>query len=294
MRRIPSAAILLAAPLMLAAPAAAGGLALGDIDPLHLELPAQDEAMADGPISAGTRFYARLAGWYTMLDTTLQYGTSLNSAPLPIDLEDTLGLDTDLLTLRGNFGFHIADRFHLDFGINGPFNYDEDSGNTSFTFGDFSYNGSVHSEIDFVTFDADFAYDLVKEQDFRFWLGAGVRAMAISIEIQGQATDQNGNPVGNQTEEVDAGVGIPVVGLGIRWDMSRNFYFAAKGMGLYVGNYGNAYDASAELGWDFAHNFGLFAGFRFTHFEADIDQDDLDFEIDSDLLGPYAGVEVRF
>src|SRR5687767_694375 len=99
MRRMPSAAILLAAPLMLAASAAAGGLGLADIDPLHLELPAQDEAMANGPISAGTRFYARLAGWYTMLDTTLQYGTSLNSAPLPIDLEDTLGLDTDLLTL---------------------------------------------------------------------------------------------------------------------------------------------------------------------------------------------------
>jgi hypothetical protein len=86
-----------------------------------------------------------------------------------------------------------------------------------------------------------------------------------------------------------------VVGLTGRWDFTRNFYVAAKGMGIYAGNYGNVLDASAEVGWDFTRNFGIFAGYRYQHFEVDdVGVDDFDLTFDASVYGPYAGVAVRF
>lgn len=251
-------------------------------------------AAAADPISSGTQFYFRVGAWYTMLGASLAYGSTVNGAPVNLDLEDTLNYDTDVLTLRGQFGFHVEDRWHFEFGISGPFGYDGDT-TQAFSFGDYTYSGNVHTEVDAVSFEGDFFYDVVHERDFRLGLGAGARAVLLHFEVQGTATDSGGNNAGFRDDDLDAGAILPVVGLNLRWDFSRNFYLAAKGMGIYVGHYGNAYDASAEIGWDFTRNIGIFAGYRISHLESDFDEiDDLDFEVDGTMQGPYAGLEVRF
>jgi hypothetical protein len=280
-------------------PVLAGSVVAGDGSGLRLDLPGEPEpAPADGgadlPVSHGTRFYFRISGWYTTLDAELAYGESVNTDVVDLDFERTLGYDTDLLTLRGEFGFTIGERMHLDFAANGPFNYDGDT-TQSISFGDFSYGATAHTELDFVTFEADFSYDVIHEDKFRLGLGAGLRGVFMHFEVDGQATDSNGNPVGSRSEDLDAGAALPVIGLGARWDLSRHFYLAAKGMGIYAGNYGNAFDASAEVGWDFTRNFGVFAGYKYQHFEVDdIGADDFDLTFDESLYGPYAGVAVRF
>jgi hypothetical protein len=256
----------------------------------------QDDALAPegGRISDGTRFYFRIAGWYTMLESDLEYGDPLNGASSILDIEDTLNYDTDLLTLRGEFGFRFADRFHVDFAIDGPFNYDGQS-SQSFTFGDRTFDADSESELDAISLEGNFCFDLLQKDNFSLWIGAGVRALLFRFEATGQATDEDGNSLGTETEELEAGAALPVVGLGIRWDLSRNIYLAAEGMGIYAGDYGNAYDVSAEIGWDFVRNFGIFAGYRFSHLEAEVDDvDGFDLDLDGTIHGPYAGIEVRF
>lgn len=249
---------------------------------------------SDLPISAGTNFYFRIAGWYTALDANLAYGDSVNLGVVDLDFERTLNYDLDLLTMRGEFGFTIAKRFHLDFAANGPFNYD---GNTSQTisFRDYSFAGNAHTELDFVTLEADFSYDVISKDRFRLWVTGGVRGMLMHFEVSGQATDSGGNFVGSRDDDIDAIAALPVLGLGARWDVSRNFYLSAKGVGFYAGQYGNSYDLMAEAGWDFTRHFGIFAGFKYQHLEVDeVSIDDYDLSFDSSLYGPYAGVAVRF
>lgn len=245
-------------------------------------------------ISSGTKYYFRIAGWYTALDANLTYGDSVNLGTVDLDFDRVLGYDMDLLTLRGAFGFSIADKFHLDFGINGPLNYDGRLTQDA-SFDNLLFSANSSSELDMIGLDADFSWDFVRKEKIRVALVGGIRAALFHFEIEGQATDRNGNVIASQREELDAGAAIPVVGLSSRWDFSRNFYLSGKAVGLYAGDYGNAYDLYAEVGWDFTRNFGAYAGFRYTHFEAsNIDIDDVDLEFDYSLYGPYVGIEVRF
>ena len=76
----------------------------------------------------------------------------------------------------------------------------------------------------------------------------------------------------------------------IRWDITEHFHVAAGAGGIYLGNYGGFFDAAAEIGVDFSENLGLYGGYRWMHAEADVS----DVDLDINLRGFFAGLEIRF
>jgi hypothetical protein len=243
-------------------------------------------------VSDGAVIRVRASGWFTQLTGEGNFGEPIPGTTTQIDLTDTLGLDDDKVALSASVGINLGKqgRWHFDGGFNGPFNYDGTSDPINISFNDFQFTGIVESEADINIYQFDLGYDIIKSSPFTLTIGPGGRLVDIEASVTGTASENGTGATEVRTETVDALVPLPGLGLGARVDLTPNIYAKAFGRGIYLGNLGNYFDASAELGYDLGKNFGLFAGYRWMHIEADVD--DVDFEVD--LKGFYAGVELRF
>ncbi len=250
------------------------------------------EAQATEAVSANATIRIRASAWFTQLSGNGTFGETIPGTTTDIDLTDTLGLDDNKAALMASLGFNLGKRgrWHIDAGFNGPFNYDGTSDPIDISFNDYRFTGIVESEADINIYQIDIGYDLIKSYPFTLTIGPGGRMIDIEAKVTGTATDPGTGFTEIRTETVDALAPLPGLGLAARVDLTPNIYAKASGRGMYAGNWGNYFDASAELGYDLGANLGLFGGYRWMHAEADID--DVDFEVD--LKGFYAGIELRF
>lgn len=277
----------LAAPLTMTSQVVAGD-AWAELFGLHQE---GDEAKS-GPVSRGTVFHIRGAAWLSELSGNVSVGDPIAGAQSDIDLIDTLGLDSDKLVLSASMGVNIgkSGRFHVDIGFNGPFSYDGSSGNIDIAFNNQRYQGSVESTADFNIYQLDLGYDFIQTDVITLNLGGGTRIFDIEASVEGTATDPNTNTTAFRKESESVIAPLPGLGGSLRVDITSNIYIKGSGKGIYAGNYGNFYDVSAEIGVDITRNFGVFAGYRIMHGEADVGDVNFDVQLD----GFYAGAEVRF
>jgi hypothetical protein len=243
-------------------------------------------------VSDGTTVRFRAAGWFTSLDGQGSFGDAIPGTTTQIDLIDTLGLDEDKAVLSASAGINIGKsaRWHIDGGFNGPFDYDGANGSVDISFNDLRFTGAIDSEAKLNIYEVNMAYDLVNAHPFTLSVGPGVRVFDLEATVRGTATDPNTNITQAREEVVDGIAPLPGLGIAARIDLTPNIYVRGSGRGMYAGGYGNFFDASAEAGYDLGKNLGLFAGYRWMHGEADVD--DVEFEVN--LRGLYAGVEVRF
>ncbi len=245
-----------------------------------------------GPVSRDTTFHVRGAAWFSELSGSVSVGDPIPGATSDIDLIDTLGLDANKMVLSASAGFNLgkSGRFHIDVGFNGPFNYDGDSGTVDIAFNNLRYTGSVSSTADFNIYQIDLGYDVIQNDVVTLNLGGGTRIFDIDTSVEGTATDPNTNTTAYQRESESIVAPLPGLGGSLRIDITPNVYIKGSGKGIYAGNYGNFYDLAAEIGYDITKNFGVFAGYRLMHGEAEVG----DVNFDVQLEGFFAGAEVRF
>ena len=256
---------------------------------------AQEQGRVDPPridsVSRDAFVRFRAAAWLTNADGSFSSGEAIGGVPSNIDLEDTLGLDTDQTVVWATLGFNLGAqrRWHLDLSYTGHFEYDGTSGPVEFAFEDRVFTGAVESRAELDIYEVSLRYDLFREDAFTFSIGPGVRMFDFEASVEGAASDGTTPPM-QRREEISAFVPLPGLGAGVRFDITENFFIRTSGSGIYAGEYGNFLDAAAEIGWDIFTNFGIFGGYRWIHAEADYR--DVEFEVD--LRGPYMGAELRF
>jgi hypothetical protein len=243
-------------------------------------------------IAEDPHFRIRIGGWFTSMDGHVSVGSVIPGTVGEIDFQDTLGLPSDKTVFSGSIGVDLGERqlWHIDVGYAGPFRYDGDSGNINISFDNLNYTGSVHSHVSTDVFEITALYDLTKPDPVILSLGAGTRIFNFKGSITGTATDPSTGATQVHTSSADAVVAIPGLAAAVRWDITDRFHIRGQAQGLYVGRYGNLFDADAELGFDFTANLGLYAGYRWLHGQADVS--DVNFNLN--LRGPFVGVEARF
>ncbi|MEX2218337.1 MAG: hypothetical protein WD749_06210 [Phycisphaerales bacterium] len=244
------------------------------------------------PVSRDTTVRFRVSGWQTQAGGDLRIGEPIPGAMSTLDIEDTLGLDTEQFAGMATLGFNLGTerRWHLDLGYTGHFEYEGESDPITISFNDRVYTGVVESRAEFDMYELTLSYDLIRTDRFTLAVGGGARVFDLTAEVSGTATDPGGGPAVQRTDEEGALVPIPAFGLGARFDVTEHLYLRGSARGVYAGDYGSFLDASAEIGFDFSANIGLYAGYRLLRAEADVE----DVEFDLRLHGAYAGVEIRF
>lgn len=201
-----------------------------------------------------------------------------------VDLEKTLGMDMDSLNGGALVGFNFGSekQFHLDLTYWGYYQYDgtRDVGNLIFD-GEL-FTGEVKSEAQLLEGDVTFRWDFWKPSNFTVSFVGGINTYYVKAQIEEVNTGKDGS--------VSLLAPIPVLGASVRWDITPNLFLRGSAGGIYAGSYGNYYDLSAEVGYDFNRSFGLFVGYRFWDLTVDWDSD----EYDVDLGAFYGGAELRF
>jgi hypothetical protein len=263
--------------------------------PISLSFGQDSTTAGDKPgiisVARDTTFRLRAAAWFTSAEGSFSAGEPIPGTISEIDLEDTLDLDTDQTAAWVTLGFNLGAqrRWHIDLGYTGHFSYDGTSGPVEISFNDRVFAGNVDSHAELDIYEFSLRYDLVQSGPFTLSIGPGLRVFDFEASLEGFASPGT-IPSTIRRETADAIIPLPGLGVGLRWDITENLYLRGSAQGIYAGDYGNYFDAAAEFGWDIWTNFGLFAGYRWIHAEAELD----DVEFDVTLQGPYAGAELRF
>lgn len=243
-------------------------------------------------IAAEPRIRLRGSAWFTNLDGHAKVGEQVGTAPADLDFKDTLNLGTHRVAGIGSVGFDLGaeQRLHVDLSYAGHFDYSGRSDPVTVSFNDLVYAGVIDSETQLDIFGTTVLYDIARQGPLTLSIGAGARVFWFRGSVTGTATDPATGITAVQTSTGRAVAPIPGLAAALRWDITDQLFVRAGGQGLWVGKYGNYFDAAGEIGFDFTPNVGVYGGYRWLHGAADIG--DVDFRVD--LMGPYAGLEVRF
>ncbi|RNC80922.1 MAG: hypothetical protein ED559_03740 [Phycisphaera sp.] len=226
----------------------------------------------------------RAGGMFVFADGEITSGDIIGGSTNVLDLEDTLNQDTDEFSPIGSVtvAIPIIDLL-IELGYVGTYEFEGTTTN-SVSFDDQEFTGTVDSSEELSIFELNVLYELAELKFVTLYLGGGARVIDADAEISGMVS-------GTQTtESEDLFLPIPVAAVGANIDLGKHFAIRGQFAGLYLGDFGQVYDAKAELGYDINRFFGLFVGYRVMN----VQSEEFDLEVDATLQGVYMGGEVRF
>ncbi len=226
----------------------------------------------------------RAGGMFVFADGEITSGDQIGGSTNVLDLEDTLGQDTDDFSPIGSVAVAIpVIDILVELGYVGTYTF-EGTTTESVSFDGEEYSGTIDSSEDLSIFELNVMYELAEVKFVTIYIGGGVRLIDAEAEITGDVMGST------ETNKEDLILPIPVGAVGASIDLGYNLAIRGQLAGMYFGDFGTVIDAKAEIGYDFNRFFGLFAGYRLMN----VTSDEFDLEVDATLQGVYAGAEVRF
>lgn len=244
---------------------------------------------ATGPLdspNAGDDTFVKIraGGMFVFGEGEITSGPEIGGSTNVLDLEDTLGQDTDDFSPIGSVAVAIpVIDLLIELGYVGSYTF-EGTTTDSISFDGEEYTGTISSSEDLSIFELNVLYELAEVKFVTIYIGTGIRLLDVEAEITGDVMGTT------ETNSEDLLLPIPVAAVGASFDLGYNIAIRGQVAGMYFGNIGTVIDARAEVGYDFNRFFGLFAGYRFMN----VTSDEFDLEVDATLQGVYAGAEVRF
>lgn len=245
--------------------------------------------LAAGPLdspNAGDDTFVKIraGGMYLQIDGEITSGPEIGGSTNVLDLEDTLGQDTEDFSPIGSVAVAIpVIDLLIELGYLGSYTFDG-STTDSISFDGEEYSGTVTSSEDISIFELNVLYELAEVKFVTIFIGGGVRLVDVQAEITGDVMGST------QTDSEELFLPVPVLSVGAHLDLGYNISIRGQASGLYLGDVGTIFDLEAELGYDFNRFVGIYAGYRFVSIEST----EFDLEVDASLQGIYAGAEVRF
>ena len=250
---------------------------------------ALSKILAAGPLdspNAGDDTFVKIraGGMFVFGEGEITSGPEVGGSTNVLDLEDTLGQDTDDFSPIGSITVAIpVIDISIELGYVGSYTFDGTT-TDSISFDGEEYTGTITSSEDLSIFELNTMYELAEVKFVTVYVGTGIRLIDAEAEITGDVMGST------ETNSESLLLPIPVAAVGASFDLGYNIAIRGQVAGMYFGNIGTVIDARAEVGYDFNRFFGLFAGYRFMN----VTSDEFDLEVDATLQGIYAGAEVRF
>ena len=224
-------------------------------------------------------------GGYLVLSPSGQFAGNTGGTGTRIDMEKDLNLDDSKnITLEaalqlGNFRLS-AGYMPLRFSGDGVLQRDIVFNNTLF-----EENVQARSDVDIDFYDVGLTWYLINFDNLpvRIQLGPEIAVKVVDADLSLTS------PQAGQSERVSVTAPLPTIGARARIALADFLGIAARiGYIEYADN--SFLDADIQVEFSPVPLFGAFAGYR--HFELQIDENDV--YLDTQLVGPYAGLFLRF
>lgn len=224
-------------------------------------------------------------GGYLVLSPSGQFAGNTGGTGTRIDMEKDLNLDDSKnITLEaalqlGNFRLS-AGYMPLRFSGDGVLQRDIVFNNTLF-----EENVQARSDVDIDFYDVGLTWYLINFDNLpvRIQLGPEIAVKVVDADLSLTS------PQAGQSERVSVTAPLPTIGARARIALA-DFLGVAARIG-YIEYADNSFlDADIQVEFSPVPLFGAFAGYR--HFELQIDENDV--YLDTQLVGPYAGLFLRF
>ena len=230
------------------------------------------------------RFSLNLGGGVVFLKSDVRVGSQATG--ISVNAEDALGLDTDMLVLRGEGIFRLGEsrRHRLDFGF---LDLSRDGTRTlgrDITIGDTVYpiGTTVETEFDLKLFKGAYSYSLVQDERIDFGLGIGLYVAPVKFRISSSRS--------GAVEESSATAPLPFLVGHIDYALTPKL-FLKQSLSLFYLEYkdfkGRLVDAAIGLEYNLWKHFGMGLAFNIfsLHVEDKGDATDLKGSIDFGFSG---------
>jgi hypothetical protein len=205
------------------------------------------------------RFSLNLGGGITFLKSDVRIGSE--STGISVNVEDALGLDTDMVVLRAEGILRLGEsrRHRLDFGYFDLSRSGTKTTGRDITIGNTLYptGTTVDTEFDLKLFKGAYSYSLVQDDRIDFGLGAGLYVAPIDFRVS--------NSVSGAREESSSTSPLPFLELHIDYALTPKLFLKQK-LDLFYAEYkdfkGRLVDASIGLEYNIWKHFGLGLAFN--------------------------------
>jgi hypothetical protein len=237
------------------------------------------------PVSRNTTVRLRGFGVFSSGSGSLNYGDDFPGVRNTLDLESTLGMDLDKFTGGVLLGFNLGDekRLHIDLSYDGYYDYNGSRDVGSISFDGQIFTADVSSSLRVHEGAVTLGYDLFRSDGpgLTFTPTLGVRMFFIDATL-----GEDASPLSRSAE---LWAPVPELGAALRWDLTENIYVRGSAAGIYLGELASYANLTAEAGFDFNANVGVFIGYRYWLVR--IDYSDDEFRFDNNAI--YTGIELR-
>jgi hypothetical protein len=205
------------------------------------------------------RFTLNLGGGITFLKSDVRIGSE--STGISVNVEDALGLDTDMVVLRAEGILRLGEsrRHRLDFGYFDLSRSGTKTTGRDITIGNTLYptGTTVDTEFDLKLFKGAYSYSLVQDDRIDFGLGAGLYVAPVNFQVS--------NSVPGAREESSSTSPLPFLELHIDYALTPKLFLKQK-LDLFYAEYkdfkGRLVDASIGLEYNIWKHFGLGLAFN--------------------------------
>ena len=205
------------------------------------------------------RFSLNLGGGVTFLKSDVRIGSE--STGISVNVEDALGLDTNMVVLRAEGIARLGDsrRHRLDFGYfdlsrsgTKTLGRDITIGNTVYPIGT-----TVDTKFDMKLFKGAYSYSLVQDARIDFGLGAGLYVLPVKFQISSSSS--------GAMEDSTSTSPLPFVEAHIDYALTPKLFLKQK-LDLFYAEYkqfkGRLVDASIGLEYNIWKHFGMGLAFN--------------------------------
>ena len=216
-----------------------------------------------------------LGGYLTTHDASLRVDSDTLGRGTEIDMEDDLGFDKTLETVRFDATWRFLPRHRASFSV---YQFSRDASRTlnrTIQYGDrvFVIDATVASEFDMTVYKASYAYSVIQNAEFDLGLSAGLHLMDMksSIAVTGLGV----------SESAELLAPLPVLGLRGAWAITPTVFLKAN-LDVFAisidDTRGRFTDALVALEYNAFEHFGVGIGYNRVYMNIKADGDKFDGE----------------
>jgi len=234
------------------------------------------------------KFGVSVGGFITRSSTTVQLNSSTLGVGAVVDLENTLGVETDFQTYRidMNYRFGESRRHEIEFHYFDSKRTGDRTLDQDLQIGDliFPAGTGVNTEFNLMFANVDYVYNFLMDDRMRIGASAGLHTAGIGLKIQ-----ETG---GQKVEDEEFTAPLPMIGLRSeflltpRWRLKMDFNFFYLEYDNYTGSLSDSIIAVEYRPWK---RFGIGAGVNNVNYNVQADTDDaivgLNGEIEFNMTG---------
>lgn len=148
------------------------------------------------------------------------------------------------------------------------------------------YLGNLDTKMNVDYLTVAWRHDFPERNSRTVWLRAGLRYLRMHAEVHGYDSVHR-----TPKSESDSASGIvPIVGAGVRWEISPKFGFTADASGMYAGSYGHTLDVESAFLYHPADGWTVAAGGRWINMFLHKSGKDATYQAE----GPFLSVRYAF